>query len=86
MSVINFVKSFRFEDIGNLLLYKRANGPELSCGDVPMDCRRMLARVVMCHHLVNSFRAAKKTRRTFRQLERVVRAQRYFCNKAFFVM
>jgi hypothetical protein len=36
------------------------------CCDVPPDCRRMLARVVMCYHLVNSRRASEKARRNFR--------------------
>jgi hypothetical protein len=44
----------------NLRKLSPPNGPELSCGDVQPDFRSMLARVVMCYHLVNSCRAAQK--------------------------
>ena len=48
------------------------NGPELSCGDVPLDYRRMLVRQVMCLHLVNSFARGEIADSYFRQLERLV--------------
>ena len=57
----------------NAMIFLRSNGPELSCGDVQPDCRRMLVRAVMFCHLVNSISRGGKARRTFRQLERVVR-------------
>ena len=48
------------------------NGPELSCGDVQLDCRRMFARETMLIPLIIFFSRGEKARRIFRQLERVV--------------
>jgi hypothetical protein len=50
--------------------YFLANVDIRRCCDVQPDCRRMLVRVVMCYHLVNSRRASEKARRNFRLSQR----------------